>query len=164
MAHWRPGCHPGVRERVADELFVDVFKGLVEVGFKVVIGVTGHDVREQVASLQKAVDAIAEDGAAGFAMMEADLNPGDPEVGMDHAAHWETSYLMSIRPELVDLRRLAAVASPEEEMDWEKLGIGGRNPLKHASRSLGERAINAMVDAIGAKARQVLAEVAGGRA
>ena len=146
---------------MVDELFADIFRGLVTVGFKVVIGVTGHDVKEQVASLRRAVEAISADGAAaGFAMMEADLNPDDPEVGMDHAAHWETSYLMSIRPELVDLRKLAEVATPEEEMDWEKLGIGGVNPLTHASRERGERAINKMVDAIGAKAQELLASVA----
>jgi creatinine amidohydrolase len=160
MNHWRPGCHPGLRPEVVDELFADIFRGLVTVGFKVVIGVTGHDVKEQVASLRRAVEAISADGkAAGFAMMEADLNPDDPEVGMDHAAHWETSYLMSIRPELVDLRKLAEVATPEEEMDWKKLGIGGLNPLSHASRELGERAINKMIDAIGAKAQQLLASV-----
>jgi creatinine amidohydrolase len=164
MDHWRPGCHPGVRPEVVDELFADIFRGLVRVGFKVVIGVTGHDVREQVASLRKAVEAISGGAAAGFAMMEADLNPDDPEVGMDHAGHWETSYLMSIRPELVDLRKLAAVATPQEKMDWEKVGIGGRNPLKYASRARGERAINKMVDAIGAKAQELLAEAAGHRA
>ncbi len=162
MGHWRPGCHPGLRPEVTDELFIDIFKGLVEVGFRVVIAVTGHDVDEQVASLNKAAEAISAEGkAAGHAMMEADLNEGDPEVGMDHASHWETSYLMSIRPELVDMRKLAAVMTPEDEVDWEKHGMGGRNPLKYASRELGERAINKMVDAIGRKAQELLARVAG---
>ena len=160
MAHWRPGCHPGLHPELVDALFIDIFRGLVTVGFKVVIAVTGHDVKEQVTSLQKAVEAISAEGrAAGYAMMEADLNQGDPDVGMDHAAHWETSYLMSVRPELVDLRKLAEVAAPDEEMAWDKLGIGGRNPLRYASRALGERAINKMVDAIGQRAHELLAGV-----
>src|SRR4030042_5486731 len=59
MAHWRLGCHPGLRPEVVDELFLDIFRGLVTVGFKVVIAVTGHDVEEQVASLERAAAAIS---------------------------------------------------------------------------------------------------------
>lgn len=162
MAHWRPGCHPGLRPEVVDELFLDIFRGLVTVGFKVVIGVTGHDVKEQVASLNKAVEAISADGkAAGFAMMEGDLHREDEAVGMDHAGHWETSYLMSIRPELVNLKKLAEVVAPETEVSMQEYGIGGLNPLQQASRERGERAINKIVEAIGRKACELLAEVDG---
>ncbi|MEW6751374.1 MAG: creatininase family protein [Candidatus Latescibacterota bacterium] len=158
MGHWKPGCHPGLPTAVVDELFTAVFQGLVTVGFKVVIGVTGHDVKEQVASLQKAVDAIAVDGrAAGLAAMEGDLYdlPGDQ---MDHAAHWETSILMQLRPELVEMERIEGEDLSTREGS-EAAGIYGRDPRTDASRELGERIVNRIADNLGRKARELLASV-----
>ena len=67
---------------------------------------TGHDVDEQLDSLQKAADSISADGTAiGFAMKEGDLYDLEDEK-MDHAGYWETSILMYLRPELVDLDRI----------------------------------------------------------
>lgn len=156
MAHWKPGCHPGLPPEIVDGLYLAIFKGLVTVGFKVVIGVTGHDVKEQVDSLQKAVEAITVDGkAAGFAMMEGLLYdlPGDR---MDHAAHWETSLLMELRPELVSLDRIKDenLATPEGA---KAAGIYGRDPRTDASRELGEKIANRIADNIGKKARELLA-------
>ena len=158
MAHWKPGCHPGLPPEIVDGLYIAIFKGLVTVGFKVVIGVTGHDVPEQVASLQKGVDAISADGtAAGFAMMEGWLYdlPGDE---MDHAAHWETSILMHLRPDLVQMGRIKdEVLATEEEA--KAAGIWGRDPRTDASRELGEKIVNRIADNIGQKARELLASV-----
>lgn len=156
MGHWKPGCHPGLPPETVDGFFTAIFRGLVTVGFKVVIGVTGHDVKEQVDSLQKAVAAISADGkAAGFAMMEGllyDLR-GDE---MDHAAHWETSILMYLRPDLVDIDRIR-----EEDLTTDagvkEAGIWGRDPRTDASRELGEKIVNRIADNIGKKAGELLA-------
>ncbi len=156
MGHWKPGCHPGLPPDVVDALFAGIFRGLVTVGFKVVIGVTGHDVNEQVASLQKAVDAISADGtAAGFAMMEGDLYDlaGDQ---MDHAAHWETSLLMALRPELVDLARIQG-EDLSTEAGHKEAGIWGRDPRTDASRELGEKIAARIAANIGKKAQELLA-------
>jgi len=65
----KPCSHPGILLETVDALFKAVFQGLVVAGFKVVIGVTGHDVDEQLESFQKASDSISTDGTAiGFAM------------------------------------------------------------------------------------------------
>jgi len=156
MGHWKPGCHPGLSPEIVDALYTAIFRGLVTVGFKVVIGVTGHDVKEQVASLQKAVDAISADGtAAGFAMMEGSLYdlPGD---SMDHAAHWETSVLMYLRPELVKMDKIQhEVLSTKEGA--QQAGIWGRDPRTDASRELGEKIVGRIVDNIGKKAQELLA-------
>ncbi len=159
MEHWKPGCHPGLSAELVDKLYTEIFTGLVTVGFRVVIGVTGHDVNQQVASLQKAVDAITAAGAAGgFAMMEGSLNEDDTDVGMDHAAKWETSYLMVLRPDLVDMGR---IEGEDLEADgWkEGAGIGGLDPRVHASREIGGRAIALMVDRIGHKAQELLSSL-----
>jgi creatinine amidohydrolase len=160
MQQWKPACHPGLPADVVNALFTAIYKGLVAVGFKVVIGVTGHDVKQQLDSLQKAADAIGADGhAAGFAMMEGTLYdvPGD---AMDHAAHWETSILMYLRPDLVDMDRIKAeVLATKEGAD--EAGIWGRDPRTDASRELGERIVNRIADNIGKKAKELLAGLRG---
>ena len=156
MGNWKPGCHPGLPPEIVDGLYTAIFRGLVTVGFKVVIGVTGHDVKEQVASLQKAADDISADGAAaGFAMMEGLLYdlPGD---SMDDAAHWETSILMCLRPELVNMDKIKhEVLSTNEGA--KEAGIWGRDPRTDASRELGEKIVNRIADNIGKKAQELLA-------
>ena len=159
MNHWNAGCHPGLPQEIADGLFEAIFRGLVTVGFKVVIGVTGHDVKDQVASLQRAADAISKDGdATGFAMMEGELYdlPGDT---MDHAGHWETSILMYLHPDLVQMDRIKdeVLSTPEGH---QAAGIGGRDPRTDASRELGEKIVNRIADNIGKKAQELLAGVA----
>jgi len=159
MGHWKPGCHPGLPPDLVDGLFTAVFRGLVTVGFKVVIGVTGHDVEQQVASLQKAVDAINADGkATGFAMMEGFLYdlPGDK---MDHAAHWETSILMYLHPELVEMDRIKREILTSKEGITEA-GIWGRDPRTDASPELGEKIVNRIADNIGRKSMELLSGLA----
>ena len=128
MGHWESGCHPGLPADLVDQLYTEILDGLVAAGFNVVIGVTDHDVKPQVASLHKAVEAISGDGkASGFAMEEGTLNEDDRDVGMDHAAKWETSYLMVMRPELVELNRIRD-EDLESEAGRQEAGIGGWIP------------------------------------
>jgi creatinine amidohydrolase len=169
MGYWQMGNHPGLSADLVDRLFIEIFTGLVRVGFRVVIGVTGHDVRPQVDSLQKAVEAISTylispaGRTIGFAMMEGSLNPNDSEVGMDHAAKWETSILMVLRPELVKMERIKNVDRNEIEsgkgLNIEGCGITGKDPRIHASREVGEKAIEKIADKIGLKAQELLSGI-----
>jgi len=164
MDYWKPGCHPGLSAELVDQLYTEIFKGLLTVGFKVVIGVTGHDVKEQVVSLQKAVEAISADGkASGFAMMEGSLNEDDPNVGMDHAAKWETSILMAIHPELVDMEKIKDEILDDADVEGgagrKEAGIYGFDPRTHASKEVGGKAISLIVDKIGQKAQELLASL-----
>ena len=119
---------------------------------------TGHDVDPQKQAIEKAVAAIKESGqATGFAMMEGDLyDLTDDE--MDHAAHWETSLLMYLRPELVDLSRISHEDLASEE-GVKRAGIYGKDPRQFASRKLGERIAAGIVDGIGRKAQELLESV-----
>ena len=149
---------------LTDQLYTTIFLSLVErIGFKVVIGVTGHDVAPQKAAIEKAVAAIQQTGkATGFAMMEGDLYEATDDK-MDHAAHWETSLLMHLRPELVDMSRIA-----EEDLTThegrERAGIWGKDPRQFASRELGEKIAQGIVDSIGRKAQELLAGIGGSKA
>lgn len=154
---WHPWTNSGLGETITELLYRRIFECLVEIGFRAVIGVTGHDVPPQRAAIQQAADAIkANSGAPGFAMMEGDFYELTDDR-MDHAAHWETSLLMYLRPELVDLSQIAG-----EDLDTDEgraaAGIYGRDPRTHASRELGEKIANNIVDFIGHKAQALLAE------
>jgi len=152
----KPCSHPGIPPEVVDDLFTAIYQGLVVTGFKVVIGVTGHDVDEQLASLQIAADSINREGkTVGFAMKEGDLYDWDDEK-MDHAGYWETSILMYLRPELVEMDLIKDV-DLSTEAGHRKAGILGRDPRTDASRELGEKFVNRMAENIGRKAQQLLA-------
>lgn len=169
MGHWQIGNHPGLSADLVDRLFIEIFTGLVRVGFRVVIGVTGHDVKPQVDSLQKAVDAISTylispaGRTIGFAMMEGSLNLNDPDVGMDHAAKWETSLLMALKPKLVEMKRIENVDQNEIEsgkgMNAAGCGISGKDPRLHASKEVGEKAIEKIANKIGQKAKELLSSI-----
>jgi creatinine amidohydrolase len=152
----KPCSHPGIPPEIVDALFIAIFKGLVEIGFKVVVGVTGHDVDEQLVSLQKAADSITVDCTSiGFAMKEGDLYDLDDEK-MDHAGYWETSILMHLRPELVDMLYIRHEDLTTVE-GHHAAGILGKDPRTDASSQLGEKFVNRMADNIGRKAQELLA-------
>ncbi len=156
---WHPWTSSGLGGTVTELLYRRIFECLVEVGFRVVIGVTGHDVDPQRAAIQKAVEAIKENtGATGFAMKEGDFYDLTQDR-MDHAAHWETSLLMYLRPELVDLPRIAGEDLTTDE-GRRAAGIFGQDPRQFASRELGETIATGIVDFIGHKAQELLAELA----
>jgi creatinine amidohydrolase len=152
----KPCCHPGLPPEAVDSLFTAIFQGLVVAGFKVVIGVTGHDIDEQLQSLQKAADSISGDGkTVGFAMKEGDLYDLEGDK-MDHAGYWETSMMMVLHPELVDLDQIKN-EDLSTEAGHRKAGILGRDPRTDATVELGELFINRIADNIGRKAEAFLA-------
>lgn len=63
-----------------------------------------------------------------FAGTEFDYCPSDPDVGGDHAALWETSYLWYLRPDCVDIS-IYFDRSDEETL----VGIYGNDPRKGVS-------------------------------
>ncbi len=80
---------------------------------------------------------------SGYELVQDEL----PEAG-DHAAAWETSLMMYLRPELVDLNKL-----PE---DGELVGVMGRDPRKHASKEYGEKGVKLVVEKINKKINKLL--------
>lgn len=155
LGKWHPWTMIDFGQPLVDELYRKIFFGLVDVGFRVIIGVTGHDVDPQKAAIQKAIDAIQKDGkGTGFAMMEGDLYDLTDD-SMDHAAHWETSLMMYLRPELVDIDRIKGDDLDSDD-GRKEAGIYGRDPRKFASRELGEKIANRIADRIGRKAQELL--------
>jgi creatinine amidohydrolase/Fe(II)-dependent formamide hydrolase-like protein len=81
---------------------------------------------------------------------------------MDHAGAWETSAMLYAHGERVDLDELRAQMEASGRGDVERMqmkepeGIGGWNPLKHASTELGREIVAFCAARIGQKALDVL--------
>lgn len=155
------GCN---QETMLEAAMRGTVKALVLGGWKVIVGVTGHDVREQRDAIQRAINAeTSGTGATGFAVMEGQLhqrNDTIPHV-MDHAGAWETSCMMYAYPDKVDLDALRGRnVFPDDILKISGTeGIDGENPLKYASKELGVKIIETMGELIGAKAQALLAGI-----
>jgi creatinine amidohydrolase/Fe(II)-dependent formamide hydrolase-like protein len=87
--------------------------------------------------------------------MEGDLYDLTDDT-MDHAGHWETSLMMHLRPELVDIKRIKD-EDLESEEGQKRAGIFGRDPRIYASPEFGEKIANQIAERIGHKANELLA-------
>lgn len=149
------------KEEVFEAAILGIARALVFSKWKVLVGVTGHDVEPQRAAMERAIEAATKDSdATGFAVREGDLHTPDDDIpfSMDHAAAWETSCMMYAYPDKVDLDTLRERELSSDE-DFEMSGpegMGGKNPLKYASVELGKKIIERMGDLIGAKAKGML--------
>ena len=73
-----------------------------------------------------------------------------PDAG-DHAGKWETSLLMALRPECVDMSRLPD--DPDERL------VGVFGDAREATEEYGRRGVELVVQRIVAKAQQALTDV-----
>jgi creatinine amidohydrolase len=146
--------HSGFNRDHLVPVITDLFQRLKSSGFRVIIGVSGHNVQQQIDMINKALEPVVADGSVtGIGLWEISLSRG-PESNTDHAAKWETSDMMFFYPGLVDLAELGTgpLAPKMKAPD----GIGGLDPRKHASPKVGERNVDLAAEAIGKKAVELL--------
>ena len=115
-----------------------ILKQLSRAGFQIVVGhghgPSTHHFRthagewEQKYSLKTFVCHGSEYDDEGLGLM------------VDHAAMNETSLLMALRPELVQMDNL-----PQDPQIWPE-GVGGKDPRVHANRKLGQKAIKLQLE------------------
>lgn len=125
---------------------------LVEMGFRAIVILTGHYPGEQVSLVQEAADAIMaeSDGSCQmWALPEYEAYRGVGATRSDHAAIWETSILMELRPELVSLEAL------NDHPDDPLCGVYGTDP-RQASRALGKETVDGIVGELAAWVGRVL--------
>lgn len=149
--------HNGFRQEHLVPVLTDLFTRLKRTGFRVILGVSGHNVQGQIDMIDKALAPVIADGtAAGMGLWEMTLSKG-PESNSDHAAKWETSNMMFFYPELVDM---AELGDGPLNLDMKPpSGIGGLDPRKHASAKVGQRNVELAAEAIGRKAQELLASL-----
>lgn len=144
---------PG-EDRWKVDMLTALFNRIKAMGTRVIIGVSGHNVSQQIAWITRALDPVIADGTiTGIGLWEMSLSRGE-ESNTDHAAKWETSNMLFFHPDLVDLPALGTgpLAPGMQAPD----GIGGLDPRKHASVEVGRRNVELAAAAIGRKARELL--------
>ncbi|MHC4885656.1 MAG: creatininase family protein [Planctomycetota bacterium] len=135
-------------------MVTSLFDSLKKTGFRVIIGVSGHNIQTQIELINEGLKPVLTDGMAkGIGLWEMSLSRGE-ESDSDHAAKWETSNMMFFYPDLVDMSELGTgpLAPKMQPPD----GIGGLDPRQHASAEVGERNVELASEAIGRKARELL--------
>ena len=127
---------------------------LKRTGFRVIIGVSGHNIQTQIELINAALEPVTADGTvAGVGLWEVSLSWSD-DSRTDHAAKWETSNMMFFYPDLVDMSQLGdGPLAPEMEPPD---GIGGLDPREHASAEVGARNIELAAESLGHKAQELL--------
>ncbi len=150
--------HNGFNQEHLVPIYTELFQRLKSTGFRVIIGISGHNVQGQMDMINAALEQVIADGTmAGVGMWEITLSQCE-ESNTDHAAKWETSNMMFFYPDRVDISELG-----DEEIvldmsaPW---GIGGLDPREHASAEVGKRNVELASKAIGEKARELLNSLA----
>ncbi|MDD5679535.1 MAG: creatininase family protein [Kiritimatiellae bacterium] len=146
--------HPG-EDNWKIAMLTALFNRIKAMGTRVIIGVSGHNVPQQITWINRALEPVIADGTiTGIGLWEMTLSRCE-ESSSDHAAKWETSNMMFFYPELVDMAELGAgpLAPAMKPPD----GIGGLDPRLHASVEVGRRNVELAVAAIGKKAKELLA-------
>jgi creatinine amidohydrolase len=149
--------HNGFPQEHLVPVLTDLFGRLKRTGYRVIIGISGHNVQGQIDMINKALEPVTADGTvAGIGLWEITLSRG-PESATDHAAKWETSNMMFLYPDLVDMSELG---DGPINLDMKPpSGIGGLDPRKHASAEVGRRNVELAAEAIGRKAQELLASL-----
>ncbi|HIE27727.1 TPA: hypothetical protein EYP66_10610 [Candidatus Poribacteria bacterium] len=118
--------HNGFNQKHLVPIYTELFQRLKNTGFRVIIGVSGHNVQGQIDMINRALEPVIADGkVAGIGVWEITLSRSE-ESDTDHAAKWETSNMMFFYPDCVDMSELG-----DEEIildmraPW---GIGGLDP------------------------------------
>jgi len=146
--------HNGFPQESLVPVLTSLFQRLKKTGARVILGVSGHNVQGQIDMIDKALaPVVADKTVAGMGLWEITLSRG-PDSGTDHAAKWETSNMMFLYPNLVDMSTLGdgPLAPNMKPPD----GIGGQDPRKYASAEVGRRNVELAAQAIGKKARELL--------
>ena len=146
--------HAGFEQSHLVPVITDLFQRLKATGFRVIMGVSGHNVQQQIDMVNQALGPVVEDGTVkGIGLWEMTLSRCD-ESSSDHAAKWETSNMMFFYPDCVDLGELGT--GPINLDMKPPSGIGGLDPREHASVEVGRRNVELAAEAIGRKAQELL--------
>jgi len=133
-------------------LLAHILLELESLGFRVIVLIAGHYPLLHLARAAAEINNMRWKSHAwactGYELVSDEI----PDAG-DHAGAWETSLMMALRPELVDMSRLPAGGGPEA-----LIGIMGKDPRQHASKEFGWRGVNAIVRRVGEKVKELLAE------
>jgi creatinine amidohydrolase len=155
-----PLLHGGLNfsEKLVHDYLIELFSQLEEMGFDLIVLLYGHTNAPNINAHEKAaMDYMRKDDTHAKVLCMNDVEPAVKHryKVSDHAAKWETSFMMATCPDRVDMASIPADHGP-----W-----GGLDPRKHASASEGERMyglitreLTRLVEAARKASRQQLAD------
>ena len=128
-----------------------ILKQLKRAGFRIVVG-HGHGpstsfFRDQAAEWKEKFDLEC------LVCWGSEYDREGLGIQVDHAAMNETSLVMVLRPELVQMERLPA------DLDIWPVAVGGKDPREYASPELGQKAIDLQVERMAGILRKLLDEL-----
>lgn len=140
-AYWVP-------EETFRTIIEATLKQLKRAGFKIVVA---HGHGPSTGFFQKnAADWKQKFGLETFVCWGSEYDSQGKGIQVDHAAMNETSLVMALRPELVQMDRL-----PKDPGSW-PVGVGGKDPRKFASAELGHEIIKLQTERMAKIPRQAL--------
>ena len=133
------------------ETLVRISRQAKSLGFKVIVLMAGHyPLLRHAKAAAELMDLSDSDvrtlAVTGYELVRDEI----PDAG-DHAGKWETSLLMALRPECVDMSRLPD--DPNERL------VGVFGDAREATEEYGRRGVELVVQRIVAKAQQALTDV-----
>jgi creatinine amidohydrolase len=131
------------------ELLDGIFTQLAAAGWRVVVLASGHSgPAHELTMIAAAERAIARHGLLTLAVPPLALVD---ESMLDHAALWETSLAMALRPDLVRLDALGI-----EPLQLSTSAVIGRDPRHTASVSIGTSALNLAAERLATAVSELL--------
>ncbi len=141
----------GVRIETLQALWSDLFAGLQAAQWQIIVAISGHYApSHELALIAAAEQAMQQHNLLVLAVPTMALV--DEEM-LDHAGLWESSLLMALRPDLVQLDELG-----HGPLNLPDAAIIGRDPRGTASASIGASAINLAVDRISVAVTNLISE------
>lgn len=138
------------------QIVSELLQGFERDGYRKALLISGH-YPNRITYLDAARSAYLDAGGTMdvLALVENEV----PGVGGDHAAKVETSFMLHLLPELVDMARLRQgrqddLGGPDEVIDWmtpayeghPNYGLVGIDPRAHASAEVGRLYTEALLD------------------
>jgi len=144
------------KRRVVKGMTRQMLEQLADWGFKMSVILTGHYPPSLIKLLRQECRRMNKQGRTLAIGVPEQVFAVDLDYYGDHAGMWETSIMMALRPELVNLDLLPAGLSSLERM--KQLGIMGKDPKTHASAEKGQMAIEHIVNGLATVVERALKE------
>ncbi len=133
------------------DLWNDIFAALARTEWRVVVVISGHYAQGHELVLMNAAEhAIEHHNLLVLALTPMALID---EAILDHAGLWQSSLMMALRNDLVNLEALG-----KDRLIPAQSGVIGQDPRGTASASIGKHAINLAVDLITRSVQRLLVE------
>ncbi len=126
--------------RLWEELVVHILFQIQTLGFRMVVLIPGH--YPLFGPLDRALSVYKSQGGICEAIVLTDQMYSEKLDAGDHAAAFETSLMLALAPELVNLEEL------DPDPGIPPLGVLGQDPRTNASRLFGEKILAKMVELV----------------